>query len=92
MKTKLKHFINVPTNQDESLGKRTEYMIWSPVHHLWFDYAKEWNMLPAKQKKFLLKQPVELVGLRYSAPNKVALFLKDYGKEANRKKHKALFK
>ena len=92
MKTKLKHFINVPTNHSESLGRSTEYMFWSPVHHSWFDYPREWDTLPAKQKKFLLKQPVVLVGLRNSDPDKIALFLKDYGKEINRKKHKALFK
>ena len=89
MKTKLKHFINVPTNlTDETIGKiPTHYMVWSPVHHSWFyptNFSHEWVNMSNKEKKFLLKQEVIKVSLRNDEPYKVALFLKDYGKEKNK--------
>lgn len=88
MKTKLKHFLNVPTNKDkQSLGRvPVQYMIWSPVYHWWiYPDNSQWEMFSKREKKFLLNQEVVLIGLRNDTPNRVALFLKDYGKEKNKK-------
>ena len=88
MKTKLKHFINVPLNDAEDTGRvDVKYMVWSPVQHSWIYPLKDWswNRLNKKQQKFLLKQEVVKIGLRNDNKKYIALFLKDYGKERNRK-------
>ena len=95
MKTKLKQFLNVQTNLVyPDIGVTpTMYMVWSPVHHYWFypsNFNSEWISLSNKEKKFLLKQEVVMVTLRSDEPKKIALFLKDYGRDKNRKLHKKL--
>lgn len=88
MKTKLKHFLRVPLNDKESTGKITEYMVWSPIHHFWIYPSKDWAELNKREQRFLLKQEVVKIGLRNDSPNRIALFLKDHGKEKNKKLHK----
>ena len=91
MKTKLKHILNVKPNKDEGLGKITKYMIWSPVHHSWL-HLGDWsyNGLSKREKKFLLKQEVIHLGLRNDTKDTIAIFLKDYGKDKNKKLYKKL--
>ena len=86
MKTKLKHFLNVPLNREESTGKTdVEYMVWSPVSHCWFYPKDDWKNFNTRYRRFLSKQPVVKIGLRNDTKKHIALFLKDYGKEKNRK-------
>ena len=86
MKTKLKHFLRVSLNDNESTGRvGVEYMVWSPIHHFWIYPSKDWVELNKREQRFLLKQEVVKIGLRNDSPNYIALFLKDYGKEKNKK-------
>lgn len=89
MKTKLKHLLNsqVFINNTELYGKITHYMIWSPVHHQWI-YPEDctWcEYLTKKERDFLLNQEVVRIGLRNDMPNHIAIFLKDLGKDKNKK-------
>ena len=84
-KTRLKHLLQIECNQDLSLGKSTKIMVWSPVDHCWY-YEYDFSRINEKYfKKFLLKQEVVRFGLREDSIDTIAIFLKDYGKEKNRK-------
>ncbi len=87
MKTTLKHILQIQLNDSESLGKKTYIMIWSPVDHCWY-YEQDFERINPKYFKFLLKQEVMRMGLRNDMPNNIAVFLKDYGKEKNKKLRK----
>lgn len=91
MKTKFKHFLQVPLNTSTAFGKPTKLMFWSPIDHCWFE-MKDWEELSPQHRKFLMKQPVEMIGLRNDSPDYIAIFLKDYGREKNRKIHAKLTK
>ena len=85
-KTKLKHILRVPLNKDEAYGKVTSLMIWSPVHHYWLSpYNMTTDLMTKKEIKFLMNQEVVRMGLRNDKLDSIAIFLKDYGKEKNKK-------
>ncbi len=87
LKVTLKQFLSIKLNDSETYGMVTKVMIWSPVHHWWIyldGYTWD-NMLSKKEQKFLLKQPVVRIGLRNDTKDTIAVFLKDYGKEKNKK-------
>ena len=86
MKTLLKHILQIKPNEDSTLGKFTRYMVWSSIHHSWI-YPNDWSYdnLTKAEKKFLLKQEVVTISLRNDSLNFIAIFLKDYGKEKNKK-------
>lgn len=86
MKTKLKHIIKVELNKDEAYGKDTYLMIWSPVHHYWVhDFSVNTDLMTKREIKFLMRQEVVKMGLRNDTSDTIAIFLKDYGKEKNKK-------
>ncbi len=88
MKTRLKHILQIQFNDNEGLGKITHLMVWSPVDHCWYfeDYFEQ-DFLKTNKKylKFLLNQEVVRIGLRNDTLDTIAVFLKDYGKERNRR-------
>ena len=84
-KTKLKHLLQIECNQDLTLGKCTKIMVWSPIDHCWYR-EEDFSRINEKYfKRFLLKQEVMRFGLREDSIDTIAIFLKDYGKEKNRK-------
>jgi len=86
LKVTLKKFLSIELNDNEVYGIVTKMMIWSPVHHWWINPEDwTWNEFSDKEKKFLLKQPVVRIGLRNDSKDTIAIFLKDYGKEKNKK-------
>lgn len=86
-KTRLKHLMNVEYNLNEAYGKRTEYMIWSPVHHCWL-YQRDLIGMNKRRYKFLMNQKVIRVSLRNDNPNYIAIFLEDYDKPKKEKLRK----
>ena len=82
---KLKKFLKLNLVDNTTYGRPTSLMIWSPVHHYWFE-----NINEEKDKKWLLKQKIEKIGLRDSAPGKIAIFLDEYTKEKRIKIRKKL--
>ena len=85
MKTTLKHILQVQLNDEEAYGKKTHIMIWSPVDHCWIFEETLENYINPEWYKFLLKQEVMRISLRNDMPNNIAIYLRDYGKEKNRK-------
>ena len=78
--------MKVKLNDNEAYGKVTFLMIWSPVHHYWIhDFSVDTNLMTKREIKFLLKQEVVKMGLRGDTKDTIAIFLKDYGKEKNKK-------
>lgn len=73
---KLKEFLKLNLLDNTTYGRPTSLMIWSPVHHYWFEDINE-----EKDKKWLLKQNIQKIGLRDSSPGKIAIFLEEYTKE-----------
>ena len=84
---KLKEFMKLQLLDNTTYGRPTSLMIWSPVHHYWFD-----DISNEKDKKWLLKQKIQKIGLRDSAPGKIAIFLEEYTKEKRAKIRKKLRK
>lgn len=86
MKTTLKHILQVDINPEENpFGRGTQVMIWSPVDHCWLFEDDIIRINDKYFNKFLLKQEVVRIGLRNDMPGHIAIFLKDYGKEKNKK-------
>jgi len=85
LKVKLKQFLAIQLDDGKKYGIATNIMIWSPVHHWWIrvdDWS--WQHCSDKELKFLLKQPIERIGLRSDQPGYIAVYLKDYGPEKNK--------
>lgn len=81
---KLKQFLDI--RLDDHISIHPELMIWSPVHHYWIFIKGPWeSSFSKKELKFLLKQSISFIGLRNDTPQTIAIYLKDYGEEKNKK-------
>lgn len=82
---KLGKFIDICT--DGYISIRPKLMIWSPVHDCWIFKEGSWesSLYSKKELKFLLKQPISYIRLRDNAPQTIDVYLKNYGKQKNKK-------
>ena len=81
---KLKQFLDI--RLDDHISIHPELMIWSPIHHYWIFIKGPWeSSFSKKELKFLLKQPISFIDLRNDTPQTIAVYLKDYGKQKNKK-------